>query len=151
MNHSAKAFSGPIISSAFAFGLAWVVFGCAHGPTYPVFAPAVSSTKSLNSKEEFERALAWRWNLERIGLFCRENSPESIIGRARAKLDPGDWNGELYTEDRAPFSSLSYTARRHDGAVTHFEFWARKGKQAWLIEGGPLTVLRENRLIGYAH
>lgn len=141
---------------AAAAGVSWLVGwfalgvgGCASRPQYPVYAVAVESAIALASSEEFARALEWRWNIDRISLFCRQNPPESIVGRQGAKLGEGDWTGQLH-EGQKVFSSIAFFVRVKDRKPVSFQIAARKGRKAWVLESGPPDILRENRLIGHS-
>lgn len=130
--------------------LAVVVAGCVSRPEYQVFVPGVRSSQQLNSKEDIEQAMEWRWRMESIEFFCRNEQPvKRMRGVQGAKPLESDWTGTIHKGNNS-FESITYLVRVDDGQPTSFMLWASDGKRSWLLEGGPIDILREHRFLGYA-
>ena len=135
--------------SLFIIGL---VTGCSsgrHALKYPVFAPGLAAGRQVNSIEELTAALEWRWNLDRISLFCEQHEPVSSYGVSGEHLSHDDWHGSLH-QAQNKFSRISFVAHVLDGKPKTIEVWATKGGRAWQIERATPEELFAHRLIGLA-
>ena len=129
--------------------LAVVIVGCAHGPRYPVFIPAIGVNQPLDSSDNFARALESRWTMDRISLFCKKHRPEEITGLQGAKLNSTDWSGQIHQGQRL-FSSIMFIVRVKEGRPEEFHLTVSQGRRAWQLEAGSIAELRKNRMIGYS-
>lgn len=135
-------------TSLLSFVVACMLSGCLSSSTPRIVVPGIRAGESLVDRDDFELAFAWRWPAEHLDYVCRHTTPAVHRKGYQAEVpEAGDWVGVINPKRRR--RAMYYHVRVGEAGPVSFRLWVSDGKRGWMLEEGPVSILREDRVIDH--